>query len=63
MAGALFFVHLGEPLVMGQDGSGSGFAFIMCAASIALLLAGPGRFSVDHLLTPRVGYTVGARRA
>ncbi len=66
MAGALFFVHLGEPLVMGQDGSGSGFAFIMCAVSIALLLAGPGRFSIDHLFAARgeraVG-TVGTRNA
>jgi len=49
MAGALLFVHRGESLVMGQDGSGSGFAFIMCAASIALLLTGPGRFSIDRL--------------
>ncbi len=54
MAGALFFVHLGEPLVMGQDGSGSGFAFIMCAVSIALLLAGPGRFSIDQVLAQRL---------
>lgn len=54
MAGALFFVHLGESLVMGQDGSGSGFAFIMCAASITLLLTGPGRFSLDHLLSRRL---------
>ncbi|MGH3932099.1 MAG: DoxX family protein [Pseudonocardiaceae bacterium] len=65
MAGALFFVHLGEPLVMGQDGSGSGFAFIMCAASIALLLAGPGRFSIDHLAVTRMerAGTAGARHA
>jgi putative oxidoreductase len=65
MAGALFFVHSGEPLVMGQDGSGSGFAFIMCAASIALLLTGPGRFSLDRLLTDlrsRSGSTVSARQ-
>ncbi|MGH3568633.1 MAG: DoxX family protein [Pseudonocardia sp.] len=54
MAGALFFVHPGESLVMGQDGSGSGFAFMMGAASLALLLAGPGRFSIDHLLTQRM---------
>ncbi len=53
MAGALIFVHRGESLVMGQDGSGSGYAFIMCAASIMLLLAGPGRFSVDRLLAER----------
>ncbi|MEV1084112.1 DoxX family protein [Streptomyces sp. NPDC050211] len=49
MAGALIFVHRGEPLVMGQDGSGSGFAFIMLAASLALLGTGGGRFSVDRV--------------
>lgn len=48
MAGALIFVHPGQPLVMGEDGSGSGFAFIMFAASIALLGTGAGRFSADH---------------
>jgi len=50
MAGALVFVHWGEPLVLGEDGSGSGFAFIMAVASVALLLAGPGRFSVDAMI-------------
>ena len=53
MAGALLFVHLGESLVMGQDGSGSGFAFIMCVASIALVLQGPGRFSLDRIIADR----------
>jgi len=51
MAGALIWVHRGEPLVMGQNGSGSGFAFAMGVASLAVLLLGAGRFSVDHLLT------------
>lgn len=65
MAGALLFVHPGEPLVLAQDGSGSGFAFIMFAASLALLGTGAGRFSADHLLTTRqsratVGATGGA---
>lgn len=50
MAGALLFVHWGEPLVMGPDGSGSGFAFIMGISSVALLILGPGRLSVDALL-------------
>lgn len=50
MAGALVFVHWGEPLVLGPDGSGSGFAFIMGIASAGLLLTGPGRFSVDAML-------------
>jgi putative oxidoreductase len=49
MVGALVFVHRGEPLVMGQDGSGSGFAFIMLAASLALLGTGGGRFGVDRV--------------
>lgn len=50
MVGALLFVHWGEPLVMGPDGSGSGFAFIMGISSVALLILGPGRLSVDALL-------------
>ncbi|GAA5084593.1 putative oxidoreductase [Thermocatellispora tengchongensis] len=53
MAGALIFVHAGEGLVMGQDGSGSGFAFIMLAASLALLGTGAGRLSVDRVLAGR----------
>ena len=53
MAGALIYVHRGEPLAIQPDGSGFGFAFIMGAASLALLLAGPGRFSVDRLLVSR----------
>lgn len=35
---------------MGQDGSGSGFAVSMAAASLCLLLSGPGRWSADHLI-------------
>jgi putative oxidoreductase len=50
MAGALIYVHRGEPLSIQPDGSGFGFAFIMGAASLALLLVGPGRFSVDRLV-------------
>ncbi len=50
MAGALIYVHPGEPLAIQQDGSGFGFAFIMGAASLALLLLGPGRLSADHVL-------------
>ncbi|TDD72098.1 DoxX family protein [Jiangella aurantiaca] len=50
MAGALIWVHRGEPLVMGQDGSGSGFAFIMLAASLALVGTGAGRYSIDGAL-------------
>jgi putative oxidoreductase len=49
MAGALIYVHRGEPLAIQPDGSGFGFAFIMGAASLALLLLGPGRFSLDRL--------------
>lgn len=61
MAGALLFVHRGEGLVMGQDGSGSGYAFIMGFASLTLLLLGPGRFSLDALLVRR--RTAGAARS
>ncbi len=50
MAGALIYVHPGEPLAIQQDGSGFGFAFMMGAASLVLLLLGPGRVSVDRLL-------------
>jgi putative oxidoreductase len=53
MAGALIFVHRGEPLAIQPDGSGFGFAFIMGVASLALLLTGPGRFSLDRLLADR----------
>jgi putative oxidoreductase len=51
MAGALIFVHRGEPLAIQPDGSGFGFAFMMGSASLALLLLGPGRFSLDRVLT------------
>jgi putative oxidoreductase len=50
MAGALIYVHRGEPLTIQPDGSGFGFALIMGAASLALLLVGPGRYSVDRLV-------------
>lgn len=53
MAGALIFVHVGEPMVMGQDGSGSGFALSMFAASLALLGTGAGRFSIDRVFSGR----------
>lgn len=53
MAGALIFVHRGEPLVMAPDGSGSGFALIMLAASLALVGTGAGRFSLDRVLSRR----------
>ena len=53
MAGALTFVHSGEPLAIQPDGSGFGFALIMGAASLAVLLLGPGRLSVDGLLARR----------
>jgi putative oxidoreductase len=53
MAGALVFVHAGEQIPIGQDGSGSGFALIMGAASLALVLAGPGRFSADYLIATK----------
>lgn len=57
MAGALIFVHRGEPLVMGQDGSGSGFALIMLAASLALVGTGAGRFGLDRVFARRAPST------
>lgn len=62
MAGALIYVHPNDPLVIQPDGSGYGFALIMGAASLALLLTGPGRLSADHLVAgrrARTGRTVG----
>lgn len=53
MGGALVFVHAGEQIPIGPDGGGSGFAMIMGAASLSLLLAGPGRFSVDYAIANR----------
>lgn len=55
MAGALIWVHGSQQIPIGPDGSGSGFAMAMGAASLALLLTGPGRLSLDHLLASRAG--------
>lgn len=55
MAGALIWVHGDQQIPIGPDGSGSGFAIIMGGASLALFLTGPGRLSLDHLITSRVG--------
>jgi len=60
MGGALIWVHRGESLVMGQDGSGSGYAFAMGAIALAILLLGPGRFSADHVLASRLRQRSGA---
>lgn len=53
MGGALAFVHAGEEIPIAPDGSGSGFALIMGAAALALVLAGPGRFSADYVIAKR----------
>jgi uncharacterized membrane protein YphA (DoxX/SURF4 family) len=53
MGGALIWVHRGEGLVMGQDGSGSGYAFAMGVIALVVLLLGPGRFSADRLIADR----------
>ncbi len=52
MAGALIYVHQGEPLVIQPDGSGFGFAFIMGAASLALLLTGRGASALTACSSP-----------
>ncbi|MGC7095108.1 DoxX family membrane protein [Amycolatopsis lurida] len=53
MASALIFAHPGEPLVLAQDGSGSGFAFIMLAASLALLGTGTPPRTLPRSSSPR----------
>jgi putative oxidoreductase len=53
MAGALIWVHDGQQIPIGPDGSGSGFAMAMGAASLALVLTGPGRLSLDHVIATR----------
>ncbi|MDQ3579287.1 MAG: DoxX family protein [Actinomycetota bacterium] len=50
MGGALIWVHRGESLVMGQDGSGSGYALAMGVIALAVLILGPGRLSADRFL-------------
>jgi putative oxidoreductase len=50
MAGALIWVHGGEGLVMGPDGSGSGYAFAMGVVAVVLSLVGPGRISADRAI-------------
>lgn len=61
MSGALIWVHAGDQIPTGPDGSGSGFAMIMGAASLALVLTGPGRLSLDHLIATRTGGDVRVR--
>ncbi|GGN28659.1 hypothetical protein GCM10011609_84980 [Lentzea pudingi] len=50
MAGAMIFVHADHSLLPGPDGPGSALALVMGVASIAFILTGPGRFSLDHYL-------------
>lgn len=51
MAGAFLFAHFG-PTVFVSDG-GWELVGVIAAAGLALAAAGPGRFSVDHLLAVR----------
>ena len=51
MAGAFWFVHRGRGVFV--DGGGWELVGVVAAVSLALLAAGPGRASVDHLLGAR----------
>ncbi|MEQ3554420.1 DoxX family protein [Pseudonocardia nematodicida] len=64
MAGAFLFAHL-TPVVFVSDG-GWELVGVIAAGALALAAAGPGRYSVDHLLagrTRRSPERVGAHRA
>jgi putative oxidoreductase len=50
MLGAVLFVHFRNGFFLP---SGFEFAFTLLGANIALLLAGAGRFSLDHLVASR----------
>ncbi|MFC8042157.1 DoxX family protein [Nocardia sp. NPDC057353] len=52
MGGAWIFVHASNGFYV--ENGGYEFVLILGAASVAVLLLGPGRFSVDHLVVERL---------
>jgi putative oxidoreductase len=56
MLGAFLFVHAGNGLFI--DGNGYELVLALGAAALVFAIVGPGRYSVDHLLTARRGRTV-----
>jgi len=53
MGGALIWVHWGEQIRMEDDGSGIALALLLGAVTLTMAIVGPGRMSVDHLITKR----------
>ncbi|WP_067660741.1 DoxX family protein [Nocardia harenae] len=52
MGGAWIFVHASNGFYV--ENGGYEFVLILAAASVAVLLLGPGRFSVDHVIVQRL---------
>lgn len=50
MGVAVWVVHAGEPIFAAPGEANSELAFIYLIAYVALLITGPGRFSIDDLL-------------
>ncbi|HEV8584157.1 MAG TPA: DoxX family protein [Methylomirabilota bacterium] len=48
VASSLFLVHWSEGFFMKTQGGGAEYAFVVLAATVALILLGPGAASIDH---------------